>query len=140
MTSQTYPIGRVVSLSFDSASRLAAISGHAMGGTPKTYANLFGYSAHGAIERVRLGNGRWEHTTYDAKRLQPLEIGLGTSATDSSLLRLEYYYGTTQNNGNVLRQIITVPTIGADTGFTATQHYQYDQLNRSYARKLCMTR
>lgn len=36
----------------------------------------------------------------------------------------------TENNGNVLRQIITVPTIGDDTGFTATQHYQYDQLNR----------
>lgn len=55
---------------------------------------------------------------------------MGTSATNSSLLKLEYYYGAEQNNGNVLRQIITVPTIGADTGFIATQHYQYDQLNR----------
>ena len=78
---------------------------------------------------MRLGNGRWEHTSFNT-RLQPIEIGLGGSATDSSLLKLNYDYGTTANNGNVLRQIITVPTIGADTGFTATQHYQYDQLNR----------
>jgi RHS repeat-associated protein len=78
---------------------------------------------------MRLGNGRWEHTNFN-NRLQPTEIGLGSSGVDSSLLKLDYEYGTTANNGNVLKQIITVPTIGTATGFTATQHYQYDQLNR----------
>ena len=129
MTSQTYPTGRVVSQSFDKAGRLANISGQSSGGTPKTYANSFGYSAHGAVERMRLGNGRWEHTTFN-DRLQPTEISLGTSANDSSVLKLNYEYGTTANNGNVLKQIITVPTIGTATGFTVTQHYQYDQLSR----------
>jgi RHS repeat-associated protein len=129
MTSQTYPTGRVVTQSFDNAGRLANISGQASAGTPKTYANAFGYTAHGAVERMRLGNGRWEHTNFN-NRLQPTEIGLGSSATDSSVLKLNYEYGTTTNYGNVLKQVITVPTIGTATGFTATQHYQYDQLNR----------
>jgi YD repeat-containing protein len=40
------------------------------------------------------------------------------------LLRLQYAYGTTQNNGNVLTQTITAPS------FTATQSYSYDALNR----------
>jgi hypothetical protein len=99
------------------------------GRTPTTYANSIGYTAHGAVERMRLGNGRREHTNFN-NRLQPIEIGLGSSSTDSSVLKLNYEYGTTANNGNVLKQVITVPTIGTATGFTATQHYQYDQLNR----------
>jgi hypothetical protein len=45
-------------------------------------------------------------------------------------LKLNYTYGTTTNNGNVLTHTITVPTIGAATGFTATQSYTYDELNR----------
>lgn len=129
MTSQTYPTGRVVTQSFDNAGRLANISGQASGGAPKAYANAFGYSAHGAVERVRLGNGRWEHTSFN-NRLQPIEIGVGNSAADSSVLKLGYEYGATSNNGNVLKQVITIPTIGTATGFIATQHYQYDQLNR----------
>lgn len=129
MTSQTYPTGRVVTQSLDSAGWLASISGQQPGGTPKTYANSFSYTSHGAIERLRLGNGRWEHTSFNS-RLQPTEIGLGASGADSSLLKLGYAYGTTQNNGNVLSQIITVPTSGTVTGFTATQTYTYDQLNR----------
>lgn len=128
MTSQTYPTGRVVTQNFDGAGRLASINGLSSGGTPKTYVNSIGYSAHGAAERMRLGNGRWEHTNFN-QRLQPIEIGVGTSATESSILKLNYDYGTS-NNGNLLRQVITVPTIGTATGFTATQNYQYDELNR----------
>jgi RHS repeat-associated protein len=50
-------------------------------------------------------------------------------------LKLEYDYGTTDNNGNVKSQTITVPTmmmpnVGLVQGFTATQTYSYDELNR----------
>lgn len=129
MTSQVYPTGRIVTNGFDSSGRLVQISGQIPNGTTKTYANAFGYTAHGAVERLRLGNGRWEHAIFN-QRLQPTEMGLGASAANSSVLKLNYEYGTTENNGNVLKQVITVPTIGTVTGFTATLHYQYDQLNR----------
>jgi hypothetical protein len=37
---------------------------------------------------------------------------------------------TTDNNGNVLSQAITVPTVGTTLGFIANQTYNYDFLNR----------
>jgi RHS repeat-associated protein len=43
---------------------------------------------------------------------------------------LDYDYGSTNNNGNLLSHTLTVPTIGTVTGFTATQTYAYDSLNR----------
>ena len=59
------------------------------------------------------------------------EIGLGNSATDTSLLKLSYDYGTsTQNNGSMKSQTMIVPNVGANQGFTATQTYSYDALNR----------
>jgi hypothetical protein len=61
-------------------------------------------------------------------RLQPTQTALGTvqNATD----RLKLDYGTTQNNENVLSQTITAPSVGENQGFTATQTYTYDSLNR----------
>jgi RHS repeat-associated protein len=55
---------------------------------------------------------------------------LGTTANGVNRLKLNYTYGTTSNNGNVLTQTITVPTIGTAAGYTATQSYSYDELNR----------
>jgi hypothetical protein len=62
--------------------------------------------------------------------LQPVEIKLGTGSQPESVLKLNYSYGAADNNGNVKSQTITVPTVGAVTGFTATQSYEYDPLNR----------
>jgi len=83
---------------------------------------------------MKLGNGLFDETRFN-NRLQPLWIGLGqtetplTSAelntTNSNRLLLEYGYGTTSNNGNVLSQTIR---IGAST--TLTQNYTYDGANR----------
>ena len=78
---------------------------------------------------MRLGNGRWENMQFNS-RLQPTQIGLGTSAANQSLLKLDYDYGTTDNNGNIKSQTITVPTVGNNQGFTAVQTYTYDSLNR----------
>ena len=74
---------------------------------------------------MRLGNGRWENTEFNS-RLQPTKIGLGSGVSSQSLLKLEFSYGTTQNNGNVVSQTITVP--GVTHPFA--QAYTYDELNR----------
>jgi RHS repeat-associated protein len=63
-------------------------------------------------------------------RLQPIQICLGSSATSQNLLKLNFDYGGIDNNGNVKSQTITTPTVGNVAGFTATQNYTYDSLNR----------
>jgi RHS repeat-associated protein len=126
MTSETYPSNRVVVTEYDAAGRIAGVKTNAAlyyaGGTPST-ANAMSYTAHGANLAMRLGNGKWEHTNFNS-RLQPEQIGLGTSGIDSSLMRLDYTYGTTNNNGNVLSQNTAIG------GMTLTQGYTYDELNR----------
>jgi len=91
--------------------------------TFRNYANAFNYTAAGAVSSMRLGNGRWENTAFNS-RLQPTQIGLGGSATNTSLLKLNYGYGTTDNNGNVKSQTINTGSS------TFTQTYLYDSLNR----------
>ncbi len=59
--------------------------------------------------------------------MQPTEIGLGASANDSSLLKLSYDFGGTNNNGNVLSQRIVV---SGSAVLDVTQSYGYDGLNR----------
>jgi hypothetical protein len=83
---------------------------------------------------MRLGNGLWEGVKFN-NQFQTTELTLGTSASNGNRLKLEYDYGTTDNNGNVKSQTITVPTmmmpiVGLVQGFTATQTYSYDELNR----------
>ena len=64
--------------------------------------------------------------------MQPTQVGLGTSATDSSTLKLDYNYGVlvngtldaTRNSGDVQSQTITAG------GLTLQQSYEYDELNR----------
>jgi len=50
----------------------------------------------------------------------------GNGVNSQNLLKLEYSYGTTQNNGNVQSQTITIP--GVTLPFV--QNYTYDSLNR----------
>ncbi len=86
---------------------------------------------------MRRGNGKWESTQFNS-RLQPTQIALGTVQNGTDKLKLNYSYGdwngsaidATKNNGNIVQQVITVPTVGVSTGFTATQKYYYDSLNR----------
>lgn len=138
LISEQYPSGRVVKTEYDAAGRVAGVKNQASGlyyaGAVSTdSANRIQYTAGGAPSSVKLGNGLWEHTTFNS-RLQPTQIGLGTSATNSSALQLDYSYGllvnstldATKNNGNVQGQTITVP------GMTQpyVQTYLYDDANR----------
>jgi RHS repeat-associated protein len=124
LTSETYPSGRVVTTAYDNVGRLSQVSGQKTGEANKTYASQLSYSAHGAITDLKLGNNLWEHTSFNT-RLQPTEIGLGTTQSGIDRLKLNYAYGTTNNNGNVQTQTITVPS-----GPTLLQSYEYDELNR----------
>lgn len=134
MRAQTYPSFRKVMTSYDSVGRLRTIGSTARN-NDHNYASNFTYTAHGAAASLKLGNGLWEHTTFNTQRLQPVQIGLGTSATDSSKLRLDYTYGEMvndildpiKNNGNVQSQRIVAP------GLDVTQNYTYDALNRLQA-------
>jgi YD repeat-containing protein len=126
MTSETYPSGRVVDSGYDNAGRLDWVTGTPAGGTSKNYATQFSYTAPGGISSLMLGNNLWEHTNFNS-RLQPYQIGLGTSSTDSSTFGLTYTFGVTSstNNGNISSETIT-----AGTSTTMVQNFTYDQVNR----------
>ena len=98
---------------------------------------------HGAISAMKLGNGLWEHTNFNS-RLQPTQIGLGTTstgATSTSVLGLNYTFGVkvggtldaTKNNGNIESQTIVVPNGGGT--LSLVQSYSYDQVKRLLDRK-----
>jgi RHS repeat-associated protein len=127
--SETYPSGRVITTSYDAVGRLSAVNGQQSGEASKTYISQMSYAASGAVKDAQLGNGLWEQTILNS-RLQPTQIKLGTTQGGVERLKLTYTYGTTTNNGNVQSQMISVPTIGTATGFTVTQNYSYDALNR----------
>lgn len=87
MISQTYPSGRVVASEFDSAGRLAGVKNQATGsfyaGAASTDpTNRMQYSAAGAVQVMKLGNGLWEHATFNS-RVQRTQIGLGSASTNS---------------------------------------------------------
>ena len=139
LTSQTYPSGKVVETVYDEVGRVAGVKrgGHWYAGAAAGATGAVGYEPHGGIRELRLGNGLWEQRRYNA-RLQPTQIGLGTvEATGDTLvatatgtvptagLLLNYSYGTTANNGNVVSQQIQV-----GDSLDQTQTYTYDKLNR----------
>lgn len=123
MTKEVYPSNKEVRTSYDNAGRISGVSRYIGGALDKTYASQMSYTAAGVVSAMRMGNSRWERTSFNS-RLQPTQIGLGISDVDSSLLRLDYDFGTTTNNGNVLSQSII---IGATT---FSQTYTYDHVNR----------
>jgi RHS repeat-associated protein len=131
LTEEVYPSGRIVKNTLDLNGKLAQVQSHKSNDTFKNYANAFTYTASGEASSLRLGNGKFESTIFNS-RLQPIQIGLGSSSTSQNLLKLNFEYGSnpTENNGNVTKQIITTPTVGTNQGFIATQSYAYDSLNR----------
>ncbi|MBE7516920.1 MAG: RHS repeat protein [Chloracidobacterium sp.] len=122
---ETYPSGRKVRNTLDADGNLSLVETKPSGGSYQTRAGSFTYNAAGAVTSMQLGNGRWESTVFN-NRLQPTQIGLGTTQNGTDLLKLEYGYGTTANNGNVLSQKITVPGLA----HPFEQTYTYDPLNR----------
>jgi RHS repeat-associated protein len=124
-TFTTYPSGRTVKTGWDRASRVASVQQMA----PvilDPFAWKAQYAPHGAIRQLQLGNGLWESTTLFNSRLQPRVLGLGSMVNDLGLLSLEYTYGGSTNNGNVMSQQIQFPGQAAPI----SQTYTYDGVNR----------
>jgi RHS repeat-associated protein len=134
---QKYPSGRVVKNILDNDGELSIVqSKKNQNAGFWNYAQHFTYTAAGAVSSMQLGNGHWESTQFN-NRLQTTQITLGSTQSATDKLKLDYTYNTTNNadnNGNVLSQTITVPTETRNnttySGFTATQTYAYDSLNR----------
>ena len=122
LESVTYPSTRKLAYQYDAAGRLTAVGENTVGASD--YASAIRYKPHGGINTLTLGNGLYESWTYN-QRLQTTQIKLGATSSGSDKLKLEFNYGASTNNGNLLSQIITRPGLSA-----LTQTYTYDQVNR----------
>ncbi|HEY8559489.1 MAG TPA: RHS repeat-associated core domain-containing protein [Pyrinomonadaceae bacterium] len=139
---QKYPSGRVVKNVLDNNGDLETVKSKKSLNAPFwNYARNFTYTAAGSVSSMELGNFRWESTVFNS-RLQPVQIALGktkyapsTTNPATDILDLDFDYGTSGNNGNVLSQTITIPTVGTSPGFMAVQTYTYDALNRIHDAK-----
>ena len=118
LATMRYPSGRTITYTQDDAGRVVQVQDAA-----KIYAQGIGYTAHGAITQMQLGNGLVEQWLYNS-RLQPASIRLGDVAGSDSAFGAALDYGATNNNGNLLSQRIT------GMGLDRTQTYQYDGANR----------
>jgi RHS repeat-associated protein len=129
MIEETYPSTRVVRNELNSNGELANVKSKKVAASPYwTYANNFTYNPAGAVTSMELGNLNWESSTFNT-RLQPTQIALGKTASATDLLKLDYGYGTTANNGNVASQTITVKRSG-QSDLVFDQTYTFDSLNR----------
>lgn len=136
---ETYPSGRVVKNTLDADGDLSQVQSRKnLNYGFFAYADSFTYNSSSAVTKMQLGNGKWETTAYN-ERSQITQIGLGVTSSDQDLLNLEFKYTTTptsaDNNGSMREQKITVPTVGTNPEFTATQTYTYDSLNRIQSAK-----
>lgn len=127
LISQTYPSGRIVKNTLDANGNLAKVESQKSSSSPLAiYLDQIKYYASGEVKESRLGNGRWETAIYNS-RLQIKQIGLGSSSTDTSLLKIEYDYGASaQNNGALRLQKISAPGLTQPI----VQSYTYDNLDR----------
>ncbi len=135
LVKETYPSLREVNNEFEADGDLARIYGKANpSAIERTYANGFSYTADGKIQRLKLGNNRWESAKFN-DRLQVTELALGTSDGDGSLWKLKYDYGelntdgsvnTAKNTGNIAKQTLSF------NGLTnpLVQTFKYDSLYR----------
>ncbi|HEY0172370.1 MAG TPA: RHS repeat-associated core domain-containing protein [Pyrinomonadaceae bacterium] len=129
LRTEKYPSGKVFETSYDGAGRVAGVMKQATAfyyaGGAADQGNRIQYAAHGGVAKMRLGNGLWEHTTFNS-RLQWEQSGLGSSTgIDPAKLRLTFGYGAAgENNGNLRSQRIE------GGGLDVTQTYEYDTLNR----------
>jgi RHS repeat-associated protein len=127
---ETYPSTRVVKNVLGNNGDLTTVKSKKVSASSYlNYASNFTYDAAGAVTSMELGNLNWESTVFNS-RLQPTHIAVGKTSGTTDLLDLAYTYGSTDNNGNILSQAITVRNVGSNTGFTAAQAYSYDSLNR----------
>jgi RHS repeat-associated protein len=145
VTSITYPSQRVVNYNYDNAGRLAdkdsthlAFTGNLGDGstTLRTYAKGITYSPTGQMTQEQFGTSTavYNKLFYNS-RGQLAEVLASTSGSDTTFNRGKIVndYGTTENNGNLLKQTVYVPNNDSNASPGPTlwyQQYDYDSLNR----------
>jgi RHS repeat-associated protein len=135
LVQETYPSGRVVRNDYNSNNEISKIYGQKNASSVmRTYANNISYTAWGAIDKIKLGNGRFESAKFN-NRLQVTELAVGSSVGDGSLWKLNYEFGelqtnnsvdTSKNSGNIAKQTINFNGLANPI----YQGYKYDSLNR----------
>jgi RHS repeat-associated protein len=121
-TQMTYPSGRVVQQSFDSAGRLCAVAASTSNCSTLTspYASAFTYDPASQLTGFNYGNGVAATFGYSNRlQMSSLKYAIGTN----TLFNLVYNFGSTNNNG----QIAGI-TDNVDNGRSVV--YGYDSLNR----------
>lgn len=98
-----------------------------MAGSTGNYITSLSYAPHGAVTEKALGNGLVDRTSYN-NRLQPDSLSLSMSQSSLWLLRNEFRSlpGSTDNNGNIWKQTLTLPGLSGPISVT----YGYDRINR----------
>jgi RHS repeat-associated protein len=159
VTSQTYPSGHVVGYNFDAAGRIADYNGQAAfggnlgDGAQRTYASEVRYQEMGGREQERFGADTpvYNKSLYNSRgqlaemRVSTYSITAAGHETDWNRGAIISHYslaagawgatgGGPDNNGNLLKQDIYIPTSDdVNSGFSqSTQFYDYDALNRLY--------
>ncbi|OHA66816.1 MAG: hypothetical protein A3D59_00065 [Candidatus Wildermuthbacteria bacterium RIFCSPHIGHO2_02_FULL_47_17] len=119
-TQVTYPDGREVAYTYDSAGKLADVKTRASGGAWATILSDIDYAAHGAPSLYVYGNGISIPRTYDDTKLYRLtRIG---DSNSSAVQDIHYTYDAVGN--------ITQITDGSLSGGGKTVLFTYDTLNR----------
>jgi RHS repeat-associated protein len=135
LVQETYPSGRVVRNVYNANNEISKIYGQKNASSiMRTYANNISYTAWGAIDKIKLGNGRFESAKFN-NRLQATELAIGSSVGDGSLWKLNYEFGelrtdnsvdTSKNSGNIAKQTINFNGLANPI----SQNYKYDSLDR----------
>jgi RHS repeat-associated protein len=142
VVSQTYPSGRTVSYTYDSAGRSASFGGTLGDSVNRTYATGINYSVWGGLSREQFGTDiSLYHRQHYTNRGQQFDTRVST-VDDGSWNRgaiVNYYslanfgFGNTgtDTNGNVYIQQHYIPHDDQMIAWTMQQqNYDYDSLNR----------
>ncbi|MGH9941342.1 MAG: DUF4214 domain-containing protein [Pyrinomonadaceae bacterium] len=140
---QKYPSGHTVDYSYDTAGRIAHLSGNLGDGVPRTYSTGFAYDAAGRMTREQYGTQTpLYHKLHYNVRGQLYDVRLSSVNDEWNWNRgcLQAYYTGNyawspnpgpDNNGNVLRTHNYVPHDDHASSYTLRyQNYYYDALNR----------
>jgi len=150
VTSQTYPSGHVVNYNYDNAGRLAdkdannlAFTGRLGDGALRTYSRGITYASAGQLQHELFGSNTAVHNNlFYNSRQQLAEILVNTTGGSATYDRGRIINSyslqcsganceATDNNGNLRKQQIDIPTTEQATSYASWyQQYEYDNLNR----------
>ena len=142
-TSITYPSGRSVSYHYDDAARTDSVTGNLGDTSTRNYSTGISYAANGQMSQELFGTttGVYNKRFYNSRN-QLAEILASTTGNDQSWNRgkiLNQFSlqcsgascNATDNNGNVRKQEVFIPTNEqASNSISWYQQFDYDTLNR----------